>query len=223
MLKATLVLHQMQRMSLKYRLLVKPQKNLGPKPDQPKIHKKLGPKMVRPQNPIVFEETHFCEGLWKKIIQRRSNGNHLDSYLYSPSGKKLRSANELFEYITKHPKYWATFDPNTINFAKTKNTKMSMALRNLSKFLQMVRNGFSKEEAIGSCQQIPRKSSLGQNLENNKDQSTSENKAKEDKLGYQKITISQPEKPSKKRNRDHLTIINSENDLFLIFSSFVKL
>lgn len=107
-------------------------------------------------NPIVFEKTYECVGTWKKTIQARSTGNHVDPYLYPPDGKKLRSGNELIDYISKNPQFWADFDPVVINFERSEDVKMGGASKKLIKFLDLVRNGSTTEEALENCQHIPK-------------------------------------------------------------------
>ena len=95
-------------------------------------------------------------GTWKKTIQARSTGNHVDPYLYPPDGKKLRSGNELIDYISKSPQFWADFDPTVINFERSEDCKMGAATKKLIKFLDLVRNGSTTEEALEQCQHIPK-------------------------------------------------------------------
>ena len=46
----------------------------------------------------------------------------MDPYLYPPEGNKLRSGNDLIDFVTKHPHYWPTFDPTVINFERSAKT-----------------------------------------------------------------------------------------------------
>merc|ERR1712156_1171378 len=117
----------------------------GATPEAPKEKARLGPNC---QTQIISEEFFECEGTWKKTIQRRSTGDHVDPYLYPPEGKKLRSGNDLIDFIVKHPHYWNKFDPTTINFERSKGAKMSAAGRKLVKFLELVRAGTDKDEAM---------------------------------------------------------------------------
>merc|ERR1712051_1126326 len=109
-----------------------------PKEPKPPRERSFGANGI---NPIVFEKTYECVGTWKKTIQARSTGNHVDPYLYPPDGKKLRSGNELIDYISKNPQFWADFDPVVINFERSEDAKMGGASKKLIKFLDLARNG----------------------------------------------------------------------------------
>ena len=124
-----------------------------PKEPKPPRERSFGANGI---NPIVFEKTYECVGTWKKTIQARSTGNHVDPYLYPPDGKKLRSGNELIDYISKNPQFWADFDPVVINFERSEDAKMGGASKKLIKFLDLVRNGSTTEEALEQCQHIPK-------------------------------------------------------------------
>jgi len=124
-----------------------------PKEPKPPRERSFGANGI---NPIVFEKTYECVGTWKKTIQARSTGNHVDPYLYPPDGKKLRSGNELIDYISKNPQFWADFDPVVINFERSEDAKMGGATKKLLKFLDLVKNGSTTEEALEQCQHIPK-------------------------------------------------------------------
>ena len=124
-----------------------------PLPKTPKEKARPGPNAA---TQIISEEYFECEGTWKKTLQKRSTGDHVDPYIYPPEGKKLRSGNDMIDFIVKHPHYWKSFDPITINFERSKGAKMSAAGRKLVKFLELVRNGVDKDEALESCQHLPK-------------------------------------------------------------------
>merc|ERR1712061_259706 len=102
----------------------------------------MGPKIgsfgAGVKNQIISKRFYECEGTWKKTIQARSIGNHWDCYIYPPDGRRLRSGNELFDYVASNRKFWDTFDPTIINFGYARK---SQALKNLTEFLYLVRNG----------------------------------------------------------------------------------
>jgi len=114
-----------------------------------------GPKA---QNPIIFDESYEALGTWRKVIQARSSGNHVDPYLYTPDNKKLRSGNDLIDYISKNPKYWPVFDPKIINFDRNVSGiaagKPTGNTKKLEKFLELVNNGVSVQEALDSLQHV---------------------------------------------------------------------
>merc|ERR1711981_1096159 len=132
-----------------------PKKKRGPKAGLPKKQKKIKtPEFIGEdaQTTIISEKFFECEGTWKKTIQARSTGNHVDPYLYPPEGNKLRSGNDLIDFVVKHPNYWNSFDPTVINFERSEGAKLSAASKKLIKFLELVRNGTDKDEALESCQ-----------------------------------------------------------------------
>lgn len=149
---------------------------LGPPPA--KKPKKITPKKERPQtnaiaeavakgraqagdkaqNPIIFDESYEALGTWRKVIQARSSGNHVDPYIYTPDNKKLRSGNDLIDYISKNPKYWPVFDPKIINFDRNVSgmgaQRATSNTAKLEKFLDLVNKGVTVTEALDSLQHV---------------------------------------------------------------------
>ena len=85
----------------------------------------------------VFKQTF--RGGWIKEIVQRSGGMRLDAYVYSPSGKKLQSKSELFEFVRENTKYLKNLDPTEVNFSKHHGETRPAAVGPLiTKFIQEI-------------------------------------------------------------------------------------
>ena len=78
-------------------------------------------------NPIIFDESYEALGTWRKMICARgptvsSKVRASDAYVITPDNKKLRSSNELLNYLSENPKYWPVINPSQINFDKKQTT-----------------------------------------------------------------------------------------------------
>ena len=107
---------------------------------------------------IVFQKT-YPGGWTKKISQRNFGTREMDTYLYSPTGKKLRSTLELYKYITEHPEYWQNFDPYEINVEKQQERLVNPnhGTNNLIHFLELVNSGMCSQDAFEKTVPKPRK------------------------------------------------------------------
>ena len=103
---------------------------------------------------IVFQKT-YPGGWTKKISQRNFGTREMDTYLYSPTGKKLRSTIELYRYITEHPEYWQNFDPYEINAEKQEERLVNPipGTQRLITFLECVNSGMSLQDALEKSEQ----------------------------------------------------------------------
>ena len=71
-------------------------------------------------------------------------------YIYTPDGTKLRSSPDLLYYIAEHSQYWERFDPTLINFERNRKGTFGWGTTKIINFLQSVRKGATKEEALES-------------------------------------------------------------------------
>ena len=63
----------------------------------------------------------------------------MDAYVYSPSGKKLQSKSELFEFVRENTKYLKNLDPTEVNFSKHHGeTRPAAAGPLITKFIQEI-------------------------------------------------------------------------------------
>merc|ERR1740129_1456660 len=90
----------------------------------------------------------------KKIACSRSTGDHVDLYVYTPDGTKLRSSPELLDYISRNTQYWEHFDPTLINFDRKQAQSLGSGTKRIINFLTEVRKGVTKEEALKSIKHI---------------------------------------------------------------------
>ena len=99
----------------------------------------------------IFDQT-FPSG-WRKVITQRSQkaektANRFDSYVYSPSGKQIRSNVELLKYIMDNPDIVSDFNPKEINMEKHSDSKIyGSATTKLIKFIDLVKSGVSLGQA----------------------------------------------------------------------------
>ena len=98
---------------------------------------------------ILFQKT-YAGGWTKKICHRNFGTREADTFLYTPTGKKLRSTLELYKYISEHPQYWQTFDPYEINveFKQERLVTPILGTQKLINFLKYVNSGMSTHEAL---------------------------------------------------------------------------
>ena len=109
------------------------------------------------ENKIIFEKFHEYNGTWRKIVVERSTGDHVDPYLFTPDNVKLRSNNDLIDYLAEHPEFWDVFDGKILNLErKEKPVKMSASTKKLVEFLSAVNSGVSCKEALHSLQHMPK-------------------------------------------------------------------
>ena len=105
------------------------------------------------RNSVVSEDSFEVlpgEQKWMKVLCSRTTGDHVDVYIYTSDGKKLRSSPELLDYIAEHSQYWERFDPTLINFERNKKETFGWGTRKIINFLESVRKGATKEEALES-------------------------------------------------------------------------
>merc|ERR1719483_1853167 len=91
------------------------------------------------------------------VLCSRSIGNHVDVYVYTSDGTKLRSSPDLLDYISEHSQYWESFDPKLINFERNKKESFGSGTRKIINFLEEVRKGATKEEALESVRHAIKK------------------------------------------------------------------
>ena len=106
---------------------------------------------------VTFQKTY--DGGWvKKICQRNYGTREADTFLYTPTGKKLRSTLDLYKYISEHPQYWQTFDPYEINVEKQTERliKPIPGTQKLINFLEYVNSGMSALEALEKTKTVPK-------------------------------------------------------------------
>merc|ERR1712203_129744 len=109
------------------------------------------------RNPVVYEDFYEVlpeETKWKKIGCSRSTGDHVDLYIYTPDGTKLRSSPELLDYISRNTQYWERFDPTLINFDKKQAQSLGSGTKKIINFLTEVRKGVTREEALQSTKHV---------------------------------------------------------------------
>ena len=85
----------------------------------------------------VFKKT-FKGGWIKEIVKRSGSGMKLDTYVYSPSGKKLNSKNELLTFVKENTKYLKNFDPTEVNFSKHYGDDETKPAPLITKFIQEI-------------------------------------------------------------------------------------
>ena len=110
----------------------------------------IPPKISRMnKDNIIFDRTYEALGKWRKILCKRSTGDHIDPYLITPEKIKLRSNNDLLEYLKQNPQYWSHFDPCFMNFErKTNVVEFSRGTIKVIEFINAVKTGVSVEEAL---------------------------------------------------------------------------
>ena len=62
----------------------------------------------------------------------------LDTYVYSPSGKKLNSKNELLTFVQENTKYLKNLDPREVNFSKHHGDDETKPAPLITKFIQEI-------------------------------------------------------------------------------------
>ena len=105
------------------------------------------------RNSVVSQDSFEVlpgEPKWTKVLCSRTTGDHVDVYIYTSDGKKLRSSPELLDYIAEHSQYWERFDPTLINFERNKKETIGSRTSKIMNFLESVRKGATKEEALES-------------------------------------------------------------------------
>ena len=105
------------------------------------------------RNSVVSQDSFEVlpgESKWTKVLCSRTTGDHVDVYIYTSDGKKLRSSPDLLDYIAEHSQYWEDFDPKLINFERNKKESFGWGTRRIINFLESVRKGATKEEALES-------------------------------------------------------------------------
>ena len=115
--------------------------------------------LAKTRNPVIFKESFVVlsyEKEWTKILCARSNGSDWsDPYIFTPDGKKLRSSPELLTYISENSRYWELFDPKVINFKRNQAEGYGSGTTKLVNFLEDIRRGIPKEEALKSIKHSP--------------------------------------------------------------------
>ena len=109
------------------------------------------------RNPVLYEDSYEVlpgETKWKKIACSRSTGDHVDLYVYTPDGTKLRSSPELLDYISRNTQYWEHFDPTLINFDRKQAQSLGSGTKKIINFLTEVRKGVTKEEALKTIKHV---------------------------------------------------------------------
>jgi len=104
-------------------------------------------------NPIIFDESYEALGTWRKKICARptvSSKKASDAYIITPDKKKLRSSNELLNYLSENPKYWPVINPRQINFDKEQTEKIMPNTKKIIKFLEEVNKGVDCETVLAS-------------------------------------------------------------------------
>ena len=105
------------------------------------------------RNSVLSEDSFEVlpgEPEWMKVLCSRTTGDHVDVYVYTSDGTKLRSSPDLLDYIAEHSQYWEQFDPTLINFERNKKEIFGSGTRKIINFLESVRKGATKEEALES-------------------------------------------------------------------------
>ena len=105
------------------------------------------------RNSVVSQKSFIVlpgEPIWTKVICSRTTGDHIDVYVYTSDGTKLRSTPDLLDYISEHSQYWEYFDPKKINFERHEKESFGSGTRKIINFLEKVRKGVAKEEALES-------------------------------------------------------------------------
>ena len=105
------------------------------------------------RNSVVSQESFEVlpgEPKWTKVLCSRTTGDHVDVYVYTSDGTKLRSRPDLLDYILEHSQYWEQFDPKLINFERNTKESFGSGTRKIINFLESIRKGATKEEALES-------------------------------------------------------------------------
>merc|ERR1712037_516748 len=95
------------------------------------------------RNSVVSQESFEVlpgEPKWTKVLCSRTTGDHVDVYIYTSDGKKLRSTPDLLDYIAEHSQYWQQFDPKLINFERNKKESFGWGTKKIINFLESVRH-----------------------------------------------------------------------------------
>ena len=111
---------------------------------------------MNPTN-VIFEQFYEANGQWRKILCKRNTGDHVDPYLYTPTNAKLRSSNDLLDFLVKNPEFLGSFDANVINLERRIDGKLSPGTTKTIKFLEYVKSGIPAEEALHLIQHKPPK------------------------------------------------------------------
>ena len=104
---------------------------------------------------IIFDESYEALGTWRKMICARgptvsSKVRASDAYIITPDNKKLRSSNELLNYLSENPKYWPVINPSQINFDKIQTGDVKSTKKKIAKFLEEVNKGVDCETVLSS-------------------------------------------------------------------------
>jgi len=108
-------------------------------------------------NRVIFEHTY--PGNWVKKIVARNTGEKLcDPYLFAPDGAKLRSSNDLLDYLYRHPEYWPDFNVEEIHLERwtdtVKRKDFGAGTKKIKRFLEGIRSGVSPEAALQQLQHV---------------------------------------------------------------------